>query len=96
MEYFYQSSIHNATLQSGIRPFCTEHNVEPNHPILLINELKKCPFQFNFSYTFILPCVVVSPSEPNKFTTPASTLIPGIMQRFLSTSTNGTPSSVFW
>lgn len=43
-----------------------------------------------------LPWVVHSPSEPIRSTTPLSTLIPGMMFFFFSSSTKGVPSSAFW
>lgn len=42
------------------------------------------------------PWVVHSPSEPNKSTTPVSTLMPGMIPRFFKMSTNGVPSAAFW
>lgn len=43
-----------------------------------------------------LPWVVHSSSDPNRGTTPLSTLIPGIMSRCRRSSTKGVPSSAFW
>lgn len=42
------------------------------------------------------PWVVTSFSEPNKSTTPQSTLIPGMIHFFFSASTNDSPLSSFW
>lgn len=53
--------------------------------------------QFYFiSVNSSLPCVVHSPSEPNKSTTPVSTLMPGMIPFFFNRSTNGVPSAHFW
>ena len=53
-------------------------------------------YPFDILEKLCLPWVVHSSSEPNRLTTPWSTLIPGRIPRLLRISGNGVPSAAFW